>query len=330
MRILFECRNCGLGNNGGTSTIIKSANALVNLGHEVTLIDDQKNQHTWTPLIAKHLIPKTIDEVPAAEVIIGTGYNTVQPMLELPERCGAKSHWIRAWETWQMTEEQILRKVLNPPTIKIVNSSELQTKLEEFGTKSHIIRPGNDLDKIKPNIKRNGNKVIILGGLYNIRHKTKRTSWILESAKYLKKLYGKRIKLWMFGVNSDPNIELIDKYFSQPTLEDKNYFYNSVTIMLSPSNLEGLHIVPQEAMLAECPVVTTDTLLGGTKDYIINGESGVVTDNVLIDFQNGIKELIQDSKLRNKLGKAGREKIISLGSREENMMKMVKLFQKNS
>ena len=42
MRILFECRNCGLGNNGGTSTIIKSANALVNLGHEVTLIDDQK------------------------------------------------------------------------------------------------------------------------------------------------------------------------------------------------------------------------------------------------------------------------------------------------
>jgi L-malate glycosyltransferase len=327
LKILFESRGAGLGPNGGSSTIVKSANALVKLGHDVTIIDSVPNQHTWTKLIANHLIPLKESDIPSSDVVIATGFRTVKYVLHLPTRCGKKYHWIRGWETWQMNEKEILLNVLNSPTIKIVNSMDLQDKLLEFGVQSYIIYPGNDLEEITPNRKDNGNKTIILGGLYNIRHKTKRTPWILETVKYIKKQYGKKIKLWMFGVHPDPKLDIIDKYFYSPSIKDKNCFYNNVTIMLSPSNLEGLHIVPQEAMLAECAVVTTNTFLGGTRDYVLNGETGLITDDVLIDFQKAVKVLIQDPILRNKIGKGGRQKILELGSREKNMNEMVQLFQ---
>ena len=39
MRITFNLINCGLGNNGGTQTIVRSANTLRELGHDVFIID---------------------------------------------------------------------------------------------------------------------------------------------------------------------------------------------------------------------------------------------------------------------------------------------------
>ena len=58
MRILFDLRNVGLGNNGGSFTLIKSGNTLVKMGHDVTFVDSGQNQHIWVPLIAKHKIVK--------------------------------------------------------------------------------------------------------------------------------------------------------------------------------------------------------------------------------------------------------------------------------
>ncbi len=56
MKILFDTHGCPLANNGGSSTIVKSANTLVDLGHEVTIIANARNQHDWTPLKANYKI----------------------------------------------------------------------------------------------------------------------------------------------------------------------------------------------------------------------------------------------------------------------------------
>jgi hypothetical protein len=133
MRILFDLRTIGLGDNGGSSTIVKSANTLIDLGHDVILISTGRNQHTWTKLKAKYVTPSRNRQVPNADAVIATGFRTVKPTMSLPDRCGIRAHWIRAWETWQIKEEEIVNKVLNQPTIKLVNSLCLQDKLKEFG-----------------------------------------------------------------------------------------------------------------------------------------------------------------------------------------------------
>ncbi len=325
MKILFESIGVGLVQNGGSYTIVKSVNTLVKLGHEVTIIDSMKNQHTWIELIGNHLIPRLESDIPSADVVIATWFKSVSPMMKLPSRCGKKYHWIRGWETWQMSEKKIVSYVLNPPSVKLVNSIGLQQKLLEFGIQSYIVRPGNDINDIY--IMKMKKKKLILGGLYNVRHKTKRSQWIFQTVKFIRETCNKKICLWMFGSHPDPKNPIINKYFQEPNIEEKNFLYNNVSLWLSPSSLEGLHIVPQEAMLAGCPVITTDTKLGGTRDYIINLKTGLIVHDDLDSFKKGVKSIINDNKLRGIMSKNCREKIISLGSREENMEKMVKLFK---
>lgn len=326
MQIYFNLVGAGLGPNGGSHTIVKSANILVDQGHDVSIVDSGKNQHNWTPLKANHIVPKNVASLPKADVVIATGFKTVPSTLKTPAKL--KVHWLRAWELWQMSEDQIVKKVLRVPTVKIVNGLGLYSKLRSYNVESYIIRPGNDLEDFFP-IEIPFEGKIVLGGLYHTRHKTKRTDWIFKAVKTLRETFKnkKNIQLWMFGTGSSPPYPTVDRYFQLPDIKTKNMFYNRVTIWLAPSSLEGLHIVPQEVMLTECPVVTTEAPLSGTQDYIQDMRTGLVSMNDLEHFTTKIESLIQFPDLRTFLGKRGRKKIIELGDRKTNMREMTSLFE---
>lgn len=326
MKIIFDLRSTGLGNNGGSSTLIKSGNTLVDLGHNVTFIDGGKNQHTWTKLKAKHKIVKRDKQIPDADIIMATGYRSVGNTLNAPKRCGVKFHYIRGWEIWNMNEKQINKKILQVPTIKIVNSFCLRDKLRQFSVESYIIRPGYDFDLLNFIDSRDKKSYTIIGGLFNHRHQTKRTDWIIEVSKILKKKY--KLELHMFGV-SKSNDKNIDRYFKSPSEESKNLIYNKIDIWLAPTMNEGLHICPAEAALTGCPIVGTDAEMSGMQDYLIHNETGLVSKNDLQSFIEQVDILVNNKKLRKSLGKNVRKKIISLGSRHENMKKMVKLFERH-
>jgi glycosyltransferase involved in cell wall biosynthesis len=266
MKIIFDLRKVGLGNNGGSSTLIKSGNALVELGHDVYFIDSMKNQHTWTQLKAQHIRVKNESNIPDADVIIATGYKSVGPTTKAPKRCGLKFHYIRAWETWQMSESQIVKQVLAAPLIKLVYSICLENKLKQYNIPSHIIRPGYDFGQIFPKHIRDGRKNIIIGGLYRegVHGRRKRTEWLFETAGKLKNRY-KNLKFWLFGSERRPHNSLVDKYIKSPSIGIKNEFYNNIDIWMAPTMSEGLHLPPAEAMLTECPVVSTDAELSGTQ-----------------------------------------------------------------
>jgi glycosyltransferase involved in cell wall biosynthesis len=328
MRILFDLRNVGLGDNGGSSTIVKSANTLTELGHDVICISTSRNKHTWTKLNAKHITPIRDRQVPNADAIIATGYKSVGPTVRLPDRCGLKMIWIRAWETWQMTENQIVENILKTPLIKLVNSICLKDKLKSYQVDSHIIRPGYDFDQMFPiNIRGDGD--IVVGGLYRegIHGYRKRTSWIFESFKIVKKRH-KSARLWLFGSEKNPAHKLVDMYLQKPTIDQKNRFYNKIDIWLAPTKSEGLHMPPAEAMLTECPVVGTNAELSGTQDYLIDGETGLISKNRIEDFASKTEYLIEHRNKRLEMGKAARKKVLSLGDRKENMKKLVELIER--
>jgi len=323
MEIIFDLRNVGLGNNGGSLTLIKSANILQDMGHGVYFIDNGKNKHTWVALEVEHIISNDNDYIPNADVIIATGYKSVAKTVSAPDRCGLKVHWIRGWETWQFQPKKIVSYILEAPTVKLVNSIGLKKMLKYYNFKSEIIRPGYDLDELYPQkIKRKTNS-FILGGLYTRgkHERIKRTHWVLETFKYLKQKYG-NISLWMFGNDLIPK-GVIDNYIHRPTPDAKQYFYNNIDLWLSPAIQEGLHMPPAEAMMTGCPVVGVDAELSGTHDYLINGITGIVSENRLEEFISNAEKLYLNSEMRQDMGKRARLKIEELGSREDNMNKLI-------
>jgi len=323
MVILFDLRSVGLGNNGGSLTLIKSGNTLQKMGHEVYFLDSGRNQHTWTKLDTKHIRPKKETQIPDADFIIATGYKSVSNTVSAPSRCGHKVHWIRGWETWQFAPKKIVAHILQAPTIKLVNSMGLKNKLKSFNFKSEIIRPGYDLDELTPERRVSKKRPFVIGGLYTSgKHEhIKRSSWVYEAYNYLKGKYG-NVRLYMIG-NDRPHYK-IDRIFHRPTMKEKQQLYNSVDVWLSPAIQEGLHMPPAEAMMTGCPVVGVRAELSGTHDYLVDGISGIVTKNKLGAFVNGVEKLYLDKELRLDMGKRARKKVEEIGDREHNMKKMIK------
>ena len=324
MRILFDLRNVGLGNNGGSLTLIKSGNALQDLGHEVYFIDGGKNKHTWVQLECEHIVVDNNDDVPSADIIIATGYRSVAKTIKSPDRCGLKCHWIRGWETWQFPPKKIVSKILEAPTVKLVNSLGLKQMLKDYNFKSKIIHPGYDLEELYPTGARSNNKSFVVGGLYTSgKHEhIKRTTWVIEVYKRLKRKY-KDVDLWMFGNSIAPQ-GMAENFIHRPTPDAKQYFYNTVDLWLSPAIQEGLHMPPAEAMMTECPVVGVSAKLSGTHDYLIDNITGLVSRNDIEDFFMKAEQLYLDKEMRLEMGKRARQKIEEIGDRRKNMKHMIK------
>jgi len=311
-----------LGPNGGSHTLVRSGNTLVDMGHEVIFVDDGKCKYDWTPFKFERTqkTPGNIDTV------VATGIKSVPSLTKFPSKVFA--HWIRGHETWTYPEEKVIDIIKASPSIKIVNSICLKNKLNQFGIESTIVRPGYDYEELYPmNIRSKSH--IIIGGLYN-EGKTKarkRTNWIFEVVEKLKKELP-NIKLFMFGTDGTPDSPLIDYFSKNPSAKDKNFIYNTCDIWLAPTNSEGLHLTPAEAMLTECVILATNAELSGTQDYLINGETGYTSDNSIDSFYNYAKVLcLMDKNKRNEIGTNGRMKILSLGNRIENMKKFIKVLK---
>ena len=330
MKIIFNLMDVGLNNNGGSHTIIQSANTLTDLGHDVVIVDSGKNLYNWDILKCEHIIVDNVSKFPLADVIIATGLKSVQSTYtcSIPN----KFHWIRGHETWVFPEDKIIEIYKQTPNIiKLVNGIGLQKKLLLFGIQSRILRPGYEVDKIFPTSVRQSVRKdkIVLGGLFNSldnkKRLTKRTLWIFKSYAKLSKEYN--ISLAMYGSEGAPANSDEIYFVNNPTMVEKNKIYNMADIWLAPTELEGLHIPPAEALLTECPIVGTNTEMNGMWDYLDDNKTGLVSENNMEDFIDKVEILIRRKDLRLKLGTEGRKKILSIGTRRKNMEEFIKFLE---
>jgi glycosyltransferase involved in cell wall biosynthesis len=268
--------------------------------------------------------------LPSADFIIATGYKSVAHTLTAPKESGIKCHWIRGWETWQMPEGEIVKRILHVPTRKFVNSLCLKNKLKQYAVESVIVRPGYDSDELYPFEKSNRclyNEFVLGGLIASKKHEeTKRTKWLFEVKKVLKEKY-KNIKLWTFGAREMPRGS--SWHLKEPTPKMKNEFYNRVDVWLAPTMLEGLHMPPAEAMLTECPVVGTNAEMSGMQDYLIHEKTGLVSENNLDSFIQNVERLYKDKNLRLQLGKHARFTILdTVGCRKKAMGEFIDILGK--
>lgn len=87
---------------------------------------------------------------------------------------------------------------------------------------------------------------------------------------------------------------------------------------------EGIPVSLMEAMVYKIPVISTDC--GGTKE-LVNGESGILVNQHDPEaISKAILSIINDQKLKNKIGENGRNKITLDFDTMKNARKLIELF----
>lgn len=105
---------------------------------------------------------------------------------------------------------------------------------------------------------------------------------------------------------------------------EKIVLYSHAAVFCCPSIYEPFGIINLEAMACETPVVASR--VGGMKEIIIEGETGIQVpleqfqespfeavspDRFAADLAEAINQLLRDPELRERMGKAGRERVQS-------------------
>ena len=327
MKITFDLRECGAANNGGTSTIFNSANILHKLGNEVVLVSDVKNKFNWFELDGP--VYKVTEVLPDADILMATGAKSVKHVMAEHINKGKKYWWIRAHETWVISDENVLFDLYRQKDLKLLTNSICIKKYieKQIEKKVKIIRPGNDITVFKPTRRRIWEKQeYTLGALYNPKER-KRFEWIPEIYYALKERYPIKLRLFGDAGKGPEKYTEPEEYLVRPDKDQLCRFYNDVDFWIAPSMSEGLHRPPQEAMLSGCLVIGATEPLSGMIDYLEHGKTGY-TMAYWSDAIKLISRLIDTKgKNINTITNAGRQRIKELGDREYNMKHMLKMFK---
>jgi glycosyltransferase involved in cell wall biosynthesis len=308
MKLAFNGARSGLSNNGGSRTILLSAQILNNLGHRCDVVAFVDNL-TWfrhKPVIKS--IPKDLD---AIINIAAVDYETTRKF-NVP----IKAAWWRANETWSNTEDHLRYCYINTEVKNLVNSKGLQQLLASYGADSQVVYQGIDFD-LWEDRKLRGNKIRI-----GCLHQSKPTKRWKDFVK-LSKILGDGYEYVGFGFGKGPG-DFLTEYKQNPTHDELIDFYSSCHIFFLPTVLEGLHNVGLEAALCGCLLVGSDHPLNGMIcDYLFDNGTGMVYSAGNIQ---AAAELIKDPNWLL-VSKAQKFIVENIGSRETNMKKLIKLFE---
>ena len=309
MNLAFNGLTSGLGNNGGSRTILKCSEVLNSLGHRCDVITNVDNFKWFDHKPVIRYVPGDLDvviNIAAVDIV-----STLQ--MDVP----IKAWYIRGHESWSNPEHLLEEYYRNNDIINVVNSKGLQQQLATYGADSHVVYQGIDFDWWEDRKLRSKNKIRI-GCLYQEK-KTKR--W--EDFVRLSQILGDSYEYAAFGLNMS-NDSFLTEYRQDPAHDDLVDFYSSCHIWFAHTELEGLHNVPMEAALCGCLVVANNSPLNGMGlDYTFNDDTAMVYESRNIEHA---AELVRNpnwavvERMHNYLRN-------NIGSREKNMGELIKLFE---
>jgi glycosyltransferase involved in cell wall biosynthesis len=102
--------------------------------------------------------------------------------------------------------------------------------------------------------------------------------------------------------------------------------YRDSDVLINPSFSEAFGMSLIEAMASEVPVVATS--VGGMPDIVGDGETGLlVAPGDSAALATAIIRLLSDQELREKMGKAGRQRAVDLFSWEQVVKSLLNFYQ---
>lgn len=313
MKLAFNAMNSGLGNNGGSRTVLLCCKELERLGHDCDVIGTVDN-FTWFE--HKPMIPYFPSDI---EWLIATSCHSVSSTLQAGVK--NKAWYIRGHETWTMDEGSLIKLYKDDGFINIVNSFGLKKLLEMYEAESFVVHQGIDMEKWQDRSLRPENKIRI-GALYTGQNRKRWSDFVK-----LSKILGSSDYEYVSIGNSRPPDDFLTKSVHNVDYNELCDLYSSCHIWFAPTDSEGLHNVPMEAALCGCLIVSSNAPLNGMLyDYAFPGETAMVYQKGDIE---GAADLIRnpDWDLIHNMRKHIVEKI---GDRRMNMMRLVKLLENKS
>ena len=308
MNIVFNFNNCGMGNNGGTRTILYCQKTLEKMGHNCDIITPI-DKFTWF----KHK-PPLCNPPSNIDILIATSCKTVDSTLKIPAK--KKAWYIRAHETWAMSEKELIKKY-NSGLVNIVNSNALKEQLEQYGIKSTVVYQGIDIEQWYNTNPSKSSKITI--GCLHTTQPRKRWKDFIKLANIL----GHKNYNYVGIGSSQPREQFLSNFVLNGDSNQLRELYSSCDIWFAPTNSEGLHNVPMEASLCGCLIVCSDAPLNGMiKDYA-NEKTAMIYPSKDINeaarlIQNAQWDLIKPMQNYIKT---------NIKSRRDNMQALVSLFE---
>ena len=299
MRITFVVASVDFG--GGIRVIAQYAEGLRRRGHEVLIVsparrpksrmDRFRNKYfrQRNPRIASHLDKTHVDvnfleryrpvlasDVPIADVIIATWWETAEWIADFPADRGVKVHFVQGYEIWNGSKERV-DTCLRLPTEKITVSKWLRDVLVEHleCDEPKVILNGIDRD-IFSVPKRQFPNLPTVGFVYSPNPIKGNDIAFAAIAKAKESL--PNLRCIAFG-HSQPTsaMPLPDyiEYFQSPSQNDIREIYGSCSTWLFPSREEGFGLPILEALSCGTPVVATPA--GAAPDILADG-GGILLD----------------------------------------------------
>lgn len=325
MRIAFDFFGIGCGNNGGTRTCIRSANELVDQGHEVYIFSHCKNYYTWDELKCEHIEQKYPFHFPEVDVIIATGAGTAAHAVQFPyKKVGV--YWIRGIEVWSKPLNYLIYTY--NLELKLMTNSLWQKRFIEKQTNRlvDIQYPGLEIDFFTPPKKKP--ERITIGGLY---HPAKHKGWVPFSEILA---FWKDSIQWKILTANKTGLEIQKRQYKyieiieSPTEKEKREMYRNCHIWLATTHLDGLHLPPMEAGLCGAALVANGENSSGMSDHAIHEETAFVYETIPQAI-NYISLLVDSPEFREELNYKHRNVLMEkMRTRSYQMRKLAGKFEK--
>lgn len=306
MRITFVLPAAGLG--GGSRVIAMYAKHLQHRGHEVLVVSTKKKvphlmervklflkgDGRWSSnpgpshfdtLELEHRVinrfrPITDRDLPDADVVVATWWETAEWVARLSPAKGAKTQLIQQMESnFPYQPSDRVEASWRLPLQKIVVSRWLaDLARDQFDDPTAVIVPnGIDLDLFHapPRSKQSHPTV---GLLYSPKNPHKGNATALAALR----IAARRIpNLHLIAFGTGPLTASLPlpgnaEYIRMPPQHALREIYARCDVWLCASTSEGFHLPPHEAMACRCPVVSTR--VGGPMDLIEDAVNGYLVD----------------------------------------------------
>ena len=221
------------------------------------------------------------------------------------------------WSPWQM--QQLVARRL--PRLITVSHTSRRAVERAFGLapeQMRVIYNGIDSEQFRPlpEVEREHGLIVCV---CNSEDRNKGARYLIEAINLLQE-DGRDYRLALVD-HAKKNLKLVPGLVRQYGLSSRVHFtgrlsteqlvrlYNQATLVVSPSLYEGFGLPAAEAMACETPVVATTG--GAFPEVIDHGETGwLVPPGDARALAEGIRLLMEDTELRERLGRAGRQSIV--------------------
>ena len=322
MKITFVLPHAGLA--GGIKVVAIYAERLLKRGHQVTVVslpprpiplkrkiktflkslhwpnNAQEPSHLdHTPVdhrILEKYRPVAETDVPDADVIIATWWETAEWIESFTARKGKKAYFIQHHEIFDRNTDRVKKTYLLPYK-KITISDWLYDLMTTHYGDNNVTVIKNSVDTYQFHCEaRSRNHPPCVGILYSPVF-WKGCDISFKAIEIAQKAFP-NLKVVSFGATElDADISLPSNFhfFRSPDQENLKFIYSQCDVWVCGSIFEGFHLPPLEAMACRCPVVST--AVGGPVDIIKNGVNGYIVP--VKDYQQLGEALIKVLSLTN-------------------------------